>query len=343
MDHIVLCGDLNLVLDPKIDCSNYVSINNPKARQTLIEILALQNLKDVFRYLHPETRRFTWRRKSPIKQARLDYFIVNTAFTDFISTCDIIPGYRSDHSIVKMNIETSKFTRGRGLWKFYCALLSNPDYLTLVNKTILEVKAEHTIPVYSPEFIETALDSDITFTIEEDLLLEMILFKIRAKTIQFATEVKKRKDSIEQNLINEIDKAEKAESSAQSLEHIESLKNELEILREAKLKGHMIRSRLQWLHSGEKPSRFFCSLEQRHFIDKTIGKVELHNGDILTNQKDILDNVKEYYAQLFKNKDSNLANTKISEIIKDNQIMKLTKHQAKKLEGPITLVELGNA
>ena len=54
MDHIVVCGDLNLVLNPKIDCSNYVSVNNPNARQTLIETLNTYNLKDAFRYFNPD-------------------------------------------------------------------------------------------------------------------------------------------------------------------------------------------------------------------------------------------------------------------------------------------------
>ena len=31
----LLCWDLNLVLDPKIDSHNYVTINNPKAREVL--------------------------------------------------------------------------------------------------------------------------------------------------------------------------------------------------------------------------------------------------------------------------------------------------------------------
>ena len=30
MDHLVLCGDFNLVLNPDVDCSNYVSINKKK-------------------------------------------------------------------------------------------------------------------------------------------------------------------------------------------------------------------------------------------------------------------------------------------------------------------------
>ena len=326
-----------------VDCSKYNNINNPRAHQTLIEILNLHNLKDAFRYFHTDTRRFTWRRRSPIKQARLDYFLVTSAFTDNISSCDIIPGYRSDHSILKMNFQTSKFIRGKGLWQLNCTLLSNPDYLELVNKTIQEVKAEYTVPVFNLDFLKTASDSEITFTIKEDLLLEMIMFKIRAKTIKFASNLKKSKDELEQNLVKQIDIEEKAESSAQSTKHIENLKNELKLLRETKLKGHMIRSRTQWLQSSEKPSQYFCNLEQRNFIDKTIRKIELDNGEIVTEQKDILNHIKEYYEQLFRNKDTELTSVNISEIIKDSDINKLTKPQAETLEGPVKLSEVGTA
>ena len=143
--------------------------------------------------------------------------------------------------------------------------------------------------------------------------------------------------------MKQIDIAEKSESSAQSTKHIENLKNELKLLRETKLKGHMIRSRTQWLQSSEKPSQYFCNLEQRNFIDKTIRKIELDNGEIVTEQKDILNHIKEYYEQLFRNKDTELTSVNISEIIKDSDINKLTKPQAETLEGPVKLSEVGTA
>ena len=201
MDHIVVCGDFNLVLNPKINCSNYVGINNPNARQTLTETLNTYNLKDAFRYFNPDISRFTWCRTNPIKQARLDYYIVSNPFTDLIDNCDIIPGYKSDHSICTLNIRTSKFVRGRGLWKLNCDLLSNSDYVDLINKTIQEVKSECTVPVYSTEFIDNASDLDKEFIIEEDLLLEMIMFKIREKSIKFASKLRKSKNLLEKELI----------------------------------------------------------------------------------------------------------------------------------------------
>ena len=343
MEHFVICGDFNLVLNPALDCSNYVSINNPRAHETLLESLKVHNLKDVFRYLHHNTRRYTWRRKKPIKQARLDYCIVSSPFTDFISSCNIIPGYRSDHSIVKVNIQTSQFTCGRGLWKFNCSLLSNPDYLELVNNTIKKVKSEYIAPVYSPEFIENASDQELTFTIEEDLLLEILLYKIRAKTMKFASDLKKSKDTLEEKLIKEIEAAEGNEFDTPPEDYIDNLKKQLTNLRESKLKGQMIRSRIKWLHSGEKPSKYFCSLEKKNFLDKVIRKIELDNGEIVIEQNKILDHVQKYYTQLFKSKESVLTDINLSDTIADDQIRRLNKSQAQNLEGPITLLELGVA
>ena len=60
MDHLIFCGDFNLVLNPAIDTSKYVSINNPKSRITLLETISTYNLKDAFRHFHPCTCRYTW-------------------------------------------------------------------------------------------------------------------------------------------------------------------------------------------------------------------------------------------------------------------------------------------
>ena len=59
LDHSVICGDFNLVLNPQIDCCNYVSIKNPRSRSFLIESIRLHNLIDTFRYFYPQTQRYT--------------------------------------------------------------------------------------------------------------------------------------------------------------------------------------------------------------------------------------------------------------------------------------------
>ena len=84
---------------------------------------------DAFRHLKPHVKRFSWRKKNPIKQARLDYFLIAKAMADMIDSCNIKPSYRSDHSIIEIKITMDNFIRGRGTWKFNNSLLKNSDYL----------------------------------------------------------------------------------------------------------------------------------------------------------------------------------------------------------------------
>ena len=76
-------------------------------------------------------------------------------------------------------------------------------------------------------------------------------------------------------------------------------KSELCKIREYKLKGEIIQSRIQWMKYGEKPTKLFCHLERKKFLDKTIKKISLENGKFVTTQNVILDHVKLYYQKLF--------------------------------------------
>ena len=69
-------------------------------------------LRDAIRLLNPTVKRFTWRRRNPIKQARLDYFLISQTLADLITNCNIKPGYRSDHSRVDIDIILNTFNQG---------------------------------------------------------------------------------------------------------------------------------------------------------------------------------------------------------------------------------------
>ena len=95
---------------------NYLRINNPLAREKLIHILDNKHILDSYRAIHPETKRYTWRKKNPPKQARLDYIFVSESLRPTLKSCDISPSYRSDHSPVILTLKLNGFKRGRGLY-----------------------------------------------------------------------------------------------------------------------------------------------------------------------------------------------------------------------------------
>ena len=61
---------------------------------------------------------------------------------------------------------------------------------------------------------------------------------------------------------------------------------ELENIRKQKVKGFITRTRLQWLDEGEKPTSYFCNLERKNYVEKTVKKIQMENGKLLMNQRE---------------------------------------------------------
>ena len=152
----IICGDFNLVLDPHMDSYNYKHLNNPKARLSVLNISDL-NLLDIYRNTHQSIRRYTWRKRNPLKQARLDFFLVSSTMTDLIDKFDIKAGYRSDHSIISMDMVSNNFSIAKGIWKFNYSLLKNKEYLKLINEIIEDEIIKYTVPVYRIKFLNIIL------------------------------------------------------------------------------------------------------------------------------------------------------------------------------------------
>ena len=127
-ENYIICGDFNLVLKPEIDYDNYLHVNNPNAREMLLDIIEERSLIDPFRELYPDRKRFTWRKRTPFKQARLDFFLITDSMLISLKNCSIEPSYRSDHSMILLHLEFNPFIRGKGLWKFNNSLLYDNKY-----------------------------------------------------------------------------------------------------------------------------------------------------------------------------------------------------------------------
>ena len=91
---------------------------------------------------------------------------------------------------------------------------------------------------------------DILFKVD-DLFLELPFLKIRGETIKFSPIQKKSQLREEKHLITDIEQLESTGSV--SLQLLLDKKAMLETIREERIQGQMIRSRIQWLHEGEKP------------------------------------------------------------------------------------------
>ena len=318
-DNVIMVGDFNLVINPEKDYHNYLHINNSKARETVLEIISAHNLSDVYREIYPEKIRYTWRKPNPLKQARLDFFLISNSLLNMVQANDILASYKSDHSPVVLSLKLDNFTHGKGLWKFNNSLLHDYEYIKIINRTILQVKENYALPIYSKDYVTTISDHEIQFTINDQLFLETLLMEIRGKTISFSSFTKKRNNEKEKNLISEINTLE------ENYEHnallVNEKKKELENIRNHRLIGSIVRSRAKWTEEGEKPTNYFLNLENRHYTNKIIPKlIKEENQEEIVNQIAILNEIEQFYRKLYdandKHNDYNLNEILIDPMIK---------------------------
>jgi hypothetical protein len=64
--------------------------------------------------------------------------------------------------------------------------------------------------------------------------------------------------------------------------------------RQQKIEGILLRSRANWHENGEKCSEYFCKLEKKNFIKKTITELIDENGQHITDPSEILLSVQKY-------------------------------------------------
>ena len=78
----------------------------------------------------------------------------------------------------------------------------------MINNVIENTKVEYAIPVYNIDMIKNIPNSELQFSINDQLFLETLLMNIRGKTIAYSSYLKKKRDTNEKTLSDEIQKLE---------------------------------------------------------------------------------------------------------------------------------------
>ena len=90
---------------------------------------------------------------------------------------------------------------------------------------------------------------------------------------------------------------------------------------------------------GEKPTSFFCNLERKQYIEKTIRKIKKSDGTIITEQQKVLNEIQRFYSNLFQNCDRDLKNENIPNLLNSLKSKKINDLDIGQV---ITVKELAN-
>ena len=179
--------DFNLVLDIEKDKKGGNKRTHTKVLETINTFCESLDLVDAWRVLKPDLSRFTWRRRRPEIHCRLDFFLVNqSAFCNTVEV-DIMPGYKSDHSLVTLKLSLHSNARGRGFWKLNTSLLNETEFINQIKSTIQQTKDEYA----NDEFVYPKL------------LWQVIKMKVREESMKYGASEKKKmakeRENIEQS------------------------------------------------------------------------------------------------------------------------------------------------
>ena len=263
--------------------------------------MAENNLVDAYREINGERQKFTWKVGNPIrKRARLDYFIVSESLVSMISEVTIVPGYRSDHSIVTMELNLTNQKRGKGFFKMNTSLLMDKDFGQIIEKAKRDTVSVYSLPVYSHSFIQEC-PTEVEMTISWSLFWETFILNLRTETITYSIYKRRRSNEEEFKYIRDIQKMEKVEGnmSNEMQSRLTIYREKLEEIRKTKIEGIITRSRIRWYEEGEKSTAYFLGLEKRNYVNKLIAALRDKTNEKKTKQTEIIEILVQHFSDLF--------------------------------------------
>lgn len=323
---VIIGGDFNFAIDPTLD-RKFSQHNNDKARDAFMAYADYAELSDVWRVFNRDVKQFSCCRPDSAsgignKFSRLDMFFVSDALINRVVSCQMVPGFCSDHSFVIMEMDLASSTKGPGYWKFNASFLYDKKFLEAANAILDEAILK---PNYSPEN-------------RWDMVKGSFIQFSKQYGIDKAKERKLNFDQVEESCYRlKIMVEELPYASSELQEQLEVALHKRDKLLQEKLNGIIVRSRIKYYEEGERSSKYFFSLEKHNSQLKTMHKIRNQKGQIISDPKKVVSEQANFYRKLYtsnKNVNFNLVNETERKLSLDQKI---------KMDKDLTIEELANA
>lgn len=283
----VLSGDLNIALNSMLDKSRGRDVDSkPYSLPVLMDIMDQYEMCDVWRMQNPNRRTYTWRKDSTSEVAsRIDYFIISRSLMSKVQACNVESSYGySDHCMLAMSLSKSDSVRGPGYWKFNSKLLYEKDFLDEMN-TVIEL-ATTVSDQLSPDERWEFIKYEITCAAQD-----YSIKKAKNKRCKFAE--LEEQIQVLQNMTNQLPFA-----NPECVNNLNNLLKEYHLLVDEKVQSSIFRNKCKWYQQGERLSKYYFSLEKKHYNNKTMTCVHVDNR-IITNERDIRKELAQHFQKLY--------------------------------------------
>ena len=274
---LVLMGDWNAILDPKIDKVGWGASRAGRCESSLVGFVTRHGLVDRFRLDHPGWEMWTWLDSSPSAKvgSYLDRVLDRRADIDFV-TC---PTFHliawTDHKLVRVSLRLVNRPSLAGLWKFNTSLLEIRDFR---------------------DRLESLIQRALVGAVTGNRWWVSLKYRIRDFATKYGQQLSldkaKEAKSIE-------DRLSRAVAGGDSL-GVELARRDLERKNSERYKGHVVRSRLNIvLYEAVKSNATARKEEVRRFPDRYIASVKTADGRLLHSSREMRDVFRAHFRDRF--------------------------------------------
>jgi hypothetical protein len=228
---------------------------------------------------------------------------------------------RSDHLAVFMSICHNSVVKGNEYWKLNNSWLKNDDYICTLNKLIDDCIIDYN-DILSPKHF-----------------WDLCKTKIRSFSIEFAKGSQKARNTemkrVESELQKLYDKCINYPDYHEFKMQYHNCKVKYEILYNHYMKGLQNRSKEKWIEDGEKCSKYFLNLEKNRVSKKCINVLQCNDGNLTTDQSEILKEEVAYFSELYKSK-IDVSENELDDFFSDTVLPSLSIDDRNNCEGILT-------
>ena len=272
---LVLMGDWNAILNPKIDKVGRGASRAGRCESSLVGFVTRHGLVDRFRLDHPGREMWTWLDSSPSAKvgSYLDRVLVRRADIDFVSCPTFHLIAWTDHKLVRVSLRLANRPSLAGYWKFNTSLLEIRDFR---------------------DQLESLIQRALVGVVTGNRWWGSLKHRIR----DFATKYGRQLNLDRTKEAKSIDdRLSQAVAGGDSL-NVELARGDLERESSERYKGYVVRSRLKRvLNEAVKTNATAREEEVRRFPDRYIVSVKAPDGRLLRSGREIRDAFRDRFVR----------------------------------------------
>lgn len=313
----IIAGDFNCFESERDKFGGNLTISSD-----LQDLRKSHRLLDVWRKTHDRQIQCTWFNAAKTIGSRLDKFFISQELFSNVKLCDIRPCIFSDHDSVDLELELQNvFSHGPGIWRLNLDLLDDENFCIMISGIISKhAQLRETFP-----------------SIHEwwDFLKDFVKYTAKKYGRDKQRKLNSEKVTATNRLINAKISLVNGNTSATKL--IDELESQIKSINRTQNEGAKIRSRAKFFEEGEKPTRFFFSLESTRAAKNSIRSLYDLNGTEVNTQQEIEHAHWNFYSKLYS---AEQIDPQIQNEFMSNVPVSLSDDEKSKCDLPLTLQEI---